>query len=314
MTTRILTFAIGLALGFAATATAAGGDCNIYLSVLPATQGEEVPAPVQDLLVNRLEQVAAANGVAADPAQGQFFIAGKFTHIMRDVTPGPPTQDAIHTYLTLYIGDLDAQTVYATTSMELRGVGTSEQRAYINALQQLNGKQVEVARFFEQGRSKVLAYYDANYRTVMAEADRAAMQHDYGRAFYLLMQVPTCCTGYGEVAGMMDKTYQAYIDRQGKILLDQARAAWAASPDQRGAREAFGYLADIDPESAAYGGAQDLLDEIKKSVKSDRDFELREKYHDAVDLEKQRIDAIRQVGVAYGSGQQPSTTNLMWLK
>ena len=313
MNNKILTFAIGLTLGFAATAHADDG-CNIYLSVLPVTQGEEVPAPVQDLLANRLEQVAAANGVAADPAQGQFFIAGKFTHILRDATPGPPTQDVIHSYLTLYIGDLDAQTVYATMSMELRGVGTSEQRAYINALHQLNGKKADIARFFEQGRNKILAYYDTNYRTIMAEADRAAMQHDYGRAFYMLMQVPTCCTGYGEVAGMMDKTFQAYIDRQGKMLLDRAREAWAASPDQRGAREAFGYLADIDPESAAYGDALSLLDEIKKSVKSDRDFELREKYHDAVDLEKRRIDAIRQVGVAYGSGQQPSTTNLMWLK
>ncbi len=56
------------------------------------------------------------------------------------------------------------------------------------------------------------------------------------------------------------------------------------------------------------------MNDIKKQVRSDIDFEMREKYHDAVDMEKQRIAAAKAVGVAYGNGQQPTTTNLMWLR
>lgn len=74
------------------------------------------------------------------------------------------------------------------------------------------------------------------------------------------------------------------------------------------------YLAGIDPSSSAYSGAQALVKEMGKTVKSDRDFELRDKYHDKVALEKSRIEAARAVGVAFGNGQKPTTTNLMWLK
>ena len=42
--------------------------------------------------------------------------------------------------------------------------------------------------------------------------------------------------------------------------------------------------------------------------------EMREKYHDQVQLEKDRISAARAIGVAFGNGQKPTTTNVMWLK
>ena len=57
-----------------------------------------------------------------------------------------------------------------------------------------------------------------------------------------------------------------------------------------------------------------LMKEIKSQVRSDIDFEMREKYADNVKTERDYIDAMKAVGVAYGKGQQPSTTNLMWLK
>ena len=46
----------------------------------------------------------------------------------------------------------------------------------------------------------------------------------------------------------------------------------------------------------------------------DIDLEMRDKYHDQIQLEKDRISAARAVGVAFGNGQKPTTTNVMWLK
>ena len=57
-----------------------------------------------------------------------------------------------------------------------------------------------------------------------------------------------------------------------------------------------------------------LYKEIKGQLRADIDFETREKYRDSVKLEKQKIDAMRQVGVAYGRGQKAKTTNLMWVR
>lgn len=289
-------------------------NCEINLAVLPMIQGEDVPEATEDYLLTRLSQMLTAEGITTDPLQSQFFISAKFNHITEDVTPGPPVQTALHTYLTLYMGDTASETIYATSTLELRGVGTSDQRAFINALRGLNAKNQKVASFIKQGKSKILDYFNKNYRSIIAKANRAAAQNDYQQALWHLVSIPECCNGYNEALSLEHKYFQAYIDQVGIKLYSAALAKWSASPDNVGAEEAFAYLLQIDPESSAYGKAVKLAAEMKASVKSDRDFELREKYHDKIDLEKSRINAIREVGVAYGKGQQPTTTNLMWVK
>lgn len=299
---------------FIACGVAAAQDCSINLSVLPMPQSEKVPDNTTDNLLNRLQQLVTADGVTADPLQGQFFITGKFNHITEDVTPGPPMQNVLHTNLTLYIGDNASRTVYATTTLDLRGVGTSLQRAYINALQPVNARNDKIKSFLSKGKAKVIDYFNKNYPSIIEKARRAAARNDYEQAMWLLVSIPECCEGYGEAYLLEKRYFQTYIDRIGTGLYNKALAAWSAGQDAAAAGEAFDYLVQIDPESAAYSQGLKLMAEIKASVKSDRDFEMREKYHDAVDLEKSRIDAIRQIGVAYGNGQQPTTTNLMWLR
>lgn len=288
-------------------------DCTINLAVVSVGQGEEVPAASADYLATRLTEVVTASGISADPGMGQFFITGKFTHIVQDVVPGPPTQMAIHTYLTLYVGDLNSQTVYATTSLDLRGVGTSEQRAFINAMRGLTAGNDKVARFIASARQKIVDYYDSNFSQILARAERCSALHHYDEALWHLTSIPECCRGYDQALSATKRAFKSYVDLEGTRLLNAARAAWAASPDEFGAVKAFESLNLIDPSSEAYAEAQQLAAEIKRTVKSDRDFELRDKYRDAVDIEKAKVNAAREVGVAFGRGQQPSTTNITWL-
>lgn len=306
---RILTALAAVALSLGAYA-----DCQLNLSVMTVPGPENVPAGADNYLDARLQNLVSTDGIVADPGLSNFFIAGKFSHIYAQELAGPPRQTALHTSLTLYIGDVTSETVYSSTTVELRGVGDSEQRAFINALKQVNANNSAIKSFIRSGKTKVVDYFNKNYRQIIAKADKAASQNKYDEAVWLLNMVPECCVGYNEVSSDLNRYYTLYLNREGNILLDKAKAAWATSPDVDGAQEAFSYLSQIDPESSAYSGAQKLLAEIKASVKSDRDFELREKYHDQIDLEKARVQAIREIGVAYGKGQQPTTTNVMWLR
>ena len=304
---------MGAALMFVASFDAFA-DCSINLSVILAEPDENVPMPTIEYLNTRIESIVTADGISTDPGMGQFFISGKFNHIVEDIVPGPPVQTAIHTYLTLYIGDLNAKTIYASVTLELRGVGTSDQRAFINAMKGLNDRNMSVKKFISEGKTKVIDYYDKNYRQIISKARKSSSMHNYDEALWHLVMIPECCKGYNEAMAELNKTFILYINQQGTLMLDAAKAVWASCPDAHGAAEAFAYLIRIDPESSAYSEAQSLTREIKASVKSDRDFELRTKYHDSVDLERSRIQAAREVGVAFGKGQQPTTTNLMWLK
>lgn len=305
---------LALAFGMIAVPLHGKAECNINLSVARAYQTENIPARTETYLESRLQQALTADGVSVGEGVSQFFVAGKFTHVMEDVVVGPPMQKALHTTLTLYIGDLQSETVYATTTLDLRGVGTSSERAFINAMRTLNGANPKIEAFIAGVRKKIVSYFDANYQQIFAQADRAASQHKYEEALWRLNMIPECCIAYDQALAKSKKVYQHYIDQQGTALLSKAFAVWGASHDASAAEDAFGYLLQIDPESSAYAGAQKLAKEISASVKSDRDFELREKYHDSIDLEKNRIDAAREVGVAYGKGQQPQTTNIMWLR
>lgn len=110
------------------------------------------------------------------------------------------------------------------------------------------------------------------------------------------------------------KLYTRNLDRLNLYLLNTAKAMWAAGQDAQTAKEVCKLLAQIDPEAACYADASRFLKEVKGQVCSDIDFEMRQKYNDQIDLEKGRIAAARAVGVAFGNGQKPTTTNLMWLK
>ncbi|MDE5561117.1 MAG: hypothetical protein K2J00_04840, partial [Bacteroidaceae bacterium] len=108
--------------------------------------------------------------------------------------------------------------------------------------------------------------------------------------------------------------YTQNLNRVNLFLLNRAKALWMSGQNGKAASEACFLLSWIDPEAACYADAQKLMQEVKAQVRSDIDFEMRQKYNDKVRLESDRIAAARAVGVAFGNGQKPTTTNLMWLK
>ena len=297
-----------------ALSISAKSDCELHITVAHIEQGEEVPEQTEDYLLTRLTNVVTASGVTGDDSYSQFFITGKFNHIYQDVVPGPPMQNVLRTSLTLYIGDLNSKKVFSSASFELRGVGTSDQRAFINALSSITARNAEFNKFLEAGKTKIIAYFDANYQQILAQAKRAAAMNNYEEALFHATQIPSCSKGYAEAEQVTLTIFQEYIDYYGVQLLTAAQAAWAAGHDLDAARKALELLLQIDPDSRAYPSAQKLFAEIKASIKDDRDFELRQKYYDAVDIERRKIEAARAIGVAFGNGQQPTTTYINWIR
>lgn len=85
-------------------------------------------------------------------------------------------------------------------------------------------------------------------------------------------------------------------------------------------------LAEINPSSRVYEKGGALLSSISERVREldereynrlkeleDREWNLKVKeQHDAVELQKANIQAMRDIGVAYGNNQQPVTYNIKW--
>ena len=129
----------------------------------------------------------------------------------------------------------------------------------------------------------------------------------------MVVTIPAQCNKYDEALKVGLDIYQQYLDNQCAVNLAAARQAWAAEQNATGAQKAGEYLAQILPDAGCYDDAMALYKEIKGKVLDDWKFEMKQ-YQDGVDLEKQRINAMREVGVAYGRGQQPTTTNIGFLR
>lgn len=289
-------------------------DCDIHLMAIEANPDGEMPEAAGEYLFNRLCTAITGDGISATGQYAQFFIAAKALPLYEQAVTGAPVKTALTLSLNLYIGDYWGEKVFDRMSLEIRGVGESRERAYLNAFRSLNKNNQQVANFLKKGKQRIIAYYDAEYNNIIREAQRESALRNYERALFLLGAVPVCCNGYNAVADELVKTYHEYIDYNCDRLLMQARNAWAVHPDQRGAAEAARILNQLEPDAACYGDAMDLYREIKDKMKDDWNFEMREKYKDSIELRKQTIEAARAVGVAFGEGQQPQTTNLMWMR
>lgn len=289
-------------------------DCDIPIRVILSPQVENIPEATLDLLNSRLTTAISTNGILASVPYGQFFLTAKFNHITEDIVPGPPKQFAVHTSLTLFIGDIEGQQIFSSTTFDLKGVGTSTQRALNNCLQTVNANNTKLEQFINAGRDKIISYYNAHYRSILAKANKAASLKKYDEALYFACSIPECCTGYLEVSNNIARIFQSYIENDSQMLYKKAYAAWSSSPNSVGAQIAALYISLIDSSSSVYSKSQQLADEIKKTVRGDFVFDKQTKYKDSMALKNAYIDAARQIGVAYGNGQKETTTNLLWIK
>lgn len=287
---------------------------GITLSVIVPEQQDPLPAGAESYLVNKLTQVAINNGIAAGRDFGRFFIAANIGMATKDILPGPPTQISQNMEITLYIADYFDQKIYSSTTIKATGVGTNEAKSFINALQNMPVKSPQLNQFVTEGKDKILAYYRQQGDLIIQQAKTLAAQRKYEEAFFLLTAIPDAVRDVYERA--MDATleiYQSYVDYLCEVNLAKARAAWAAHQNSEGAEAAGVFLSQIYPDAKCHAEAMELYTEIRDKVLADWQFEMK-KWQDGIDLESQRIEAMRQIGVAYGNGQQPTTYGLGWLR
>lgn len=308
---KIFLFAVLILFGSLSVIAQEKGN-SVALSVVVEDMVEPFPPTAKAQVHNKLTQLLTQNGISSLDYLGQFFITAVAVPQRKEVIPGPPTQIAEEMEIVFYIADYKNQIVFATTSLTTKGVGTTDTKSYMDAIRHLNLKAPKLATFIADGKAKIIDYYNAQAENIFAKARSLANQKDYEQAIYLVTSIPSECNKYAQSLKLADTFYQEYIDYLCQTNLAQAKAVWASSQNADGAALAGEYLANILPDAKCYGDAEKLYSEVKAKVREDWKFEMKQ-YQDGIDLEAARINAIREIGVAYGKGQQPTTTNIGFL-
>ena len=150
-----------------------------------------------------------------------------------------------------------------------------------------------------------------NYQKIIAKAKSDAAMKNFDAAIYTLMCIPECCIGYNAALEALPSIYQQFVNQHCNENLAQARAAWYASPNSDGASIAGVYLSEIYPDAACYQDAQLLFQEIRKQMGEEWKFMMKQ-YDDAISIERQRLDMMRDIAIEYVKNQPKETVNIFW--
>jgi hypothetical protein len=241
------------------------------------------------------------------PNKERFILTANVVMLNKEITPTAPPKHVYNLEVTFYIGDGIEGTKFASQSIEVQGIGDNETKAYISALSQIKTKGPQYQTFIEEGKRKIIEYYNSKCDFILKEAQSLVSQQKYDAAIAKLVSVPEVCKDcYDKAMNAVAPIYKQQIDRQCKIDLAEANGKWAANQDYYGAEAASAYLAKIEPNSSCYGEAKVLYDKMAKRIKEidqrEWNFMLKQQ-QDQVDIEKATIKAARDIGVAYGENQ-----------
>ena len=268
-----------------------------------------VPASAARILKNKMSQIVTQGGMGGSIMQ-RFIVTANVNLLTQDITPTAPPMHAYTVEITFYIGDGVNGTLFSSASVTAKGVGETEDKAYIAALKSVRANDAALAEMIATGKRRILEYYNSQCDMILAKARSMAETQRYEDALFELMSVPEVCKECYEKA--MKETaavYQSQIDAECAQLLGEARSEWNSGQDVAAAERASKPLAEINPKAECYAEAVALSEEIGRRVKEidqrEWDYVLQEQANEH-EAEMATLEAYRDVAVE-AAKNQPET-------
>ena len=285
-------------------------NCNIALQpiVAPSPNGNYYPQ-VESNLINRLRNITSSGGGVSSLDNNQFALVATYDIIEKQIVSASPVKFVYDLSISLFVMDLKTNNIYSSFNTEVKGIGDSETEALLNAFKSINKGNGNIKKFLANGTEKIIGHYDTNYQNIIAKAKSDAAMKNFDAAIYSLMCIPECSVGYNSASEALITIYQQFVDQHCNENLAQARAAWYASPNSEGATIAGVYLSEIYPDASCYPDAQQLYQEIRDKIDEEYNF-MMQQYNDAVSIERQRLDIMRDIAIEYAKNQPKEIVNI----
>ena len=259
-----------------------------------------IPTEAKNLLLTKLNQIASNNGMGGSQANPRFIITANVNVGTKDIIAGPPQMIAQNLDVTLFIGDAITNTIFTNTTLSLKGVGTNENKAFIDALKTINLKNKEVLAFLEEGKTKIVNYYSTNCDFIIKDAQTLVKQEKYDEAIYQLSQVPDVCKDcYFKCLDTLTQIYQQKIDADCKVKFNEAKVTWTAAQTPNGAEKAGDILSTINPMANCQTDVTAFIKAIDAKLKADEkarwQFKMKQ-YADKIAMQKEQVRIAEEKG------------------
>jgi len=194
--------------------------------VLPASLAD-MPTEAANMLLNKLMLIAVKNGLGGVAIDPNFIITATVDVESKDVTSTAPPQIAMKLNINFYIVDYANKTTLAEFSRIAKGVGKTEEKAYIEAIKGIDPKASAFKKFVTTGKEEIVKYYNANCAVMMKKADALSNLGKYEEAISLLMAVPEVCLEcYSSAMDAVVPINKKMISSNCNQYLEAAKTAW----------------------------------------------------------------------------------------
>jgi hypothetical protein len=294
-------------LGLVATVVIMAADAQVNLDdfgriVLNTYLPENIaiPAEAKSILSTKLNQITSNNGMGGSQANPRFIITANINVGTKDIIAGPPQMIAQNIDITFFVGDAVTNTIFSNTTLSLKGVGTNENKAFIEALKTINPKNKEVVAFLEEGKTKIIIYYSTNCDFIIKEAQTLVKQQKFDEAIYQLSLVPDVCQDcYFKCLDTLGSIYQKKIDADCKIKLNEAKLIWASAQNPIGAERAGEIISTINPMASCQSTIDAFIKTIDAKLKADEkarwEFKMKQ-YADKIAAHKEQVRIAEEKG------------------
>lgn len=282
------------------------------------------PNGICDKLSQKLSNIVSANNIQSSIGDSRFILTCDVSEESKDVLATAPIKIAYVLDINLYIGDGIEGVKYISNSFKTKGVGETEEKAYLNALKNLNAHSLAMKDFVLKGKERIIGYYEDNKDKILASIHSAITGKDFDRSIYEICLIPMEVSYYEEVQSLAGIVQSIIINNKAQNELMKAKSMWAANQDNETANSIIDIVSNINPAADCYNEAKTFIESVKKRLEQinnrewaeykakmehERQMEVRrETNRNKLEMaqlkssEKQnmaRIDAYRQVAIAY---------------
>ena len=214
----LLMLGVGLATVFAAEAQNNMGksDDAARIALAPVIDDNAMPASAKSMLESKIRKICTLNGLAGEGSNPMFSIRATVDVLSKDLTATAPPMHALSLTVNMFIVDNATGNVFSQTSVDVKGAGQNESKAYAQAIKSLDPKRGQFKAFVEQGKNKIIEYYNSQCDMIISRANALKAQGRDGDASALLYSVPEVCKEcYDrcmEIAGQTAATNQVEME------------------------------------------------------------------------------------------------------
>lgn len=285
---------------------------KIALSVVMPENVDGLDYSQLSKMETKIMQIISATGLAASGYNNNFVIYPKFAIYETNVVEGGMQNITVVTCeMSLFIRQVDNNIVFSTISKSLKGSGNNKTTAITNAISKVATNDPQFKIFIETGKGKIVQYYESKCQDIITKSESLVKMQDYEQALGLLMTVPQEVSCYSGVQEKSIEAYKAYQTQKCKVQLQDAKTQLASN----NYNSALNVLSQIDPSTPCFKESQILLNNAAAKVDSEekKQWDLKVKiYNDEVTLGRQRINAVKDIAVAYYKSK-PTTVNYTFL-